>query len=127
MAMSESETKISAVCDDIKELLIHKNRKYGNSALKPCRVFSKASAVEQLLVRIDDKLNRIMQGAGLLANDEDVVNDLIGYLVLLKIGMNDEKNKQVLEMGREVFEEGFKSVTIPLHQKTIPQEDDNGV
>ena len=35
------------------------------SALKPCRVFSKASAVEQLLVRIDDKLNRIMQGAGL--------------------------------------------------------------
>ena len=125
--MSESETKISGVCDDIKELLIHKNRKYGNSALKPCRVFSKASAVEQLLVRIDDKLNRIMQGAGLLADDEDVVNDLIGYLVLLKIGMNDEKNKEIIQMGREIFEEGFKSVTIPLHQKPIPQEDDYGV
>ena len=127
MAMSESETKISGVCDDIKELLIHKNRKYGNSALKPCRVFSKASPVEQLLVRIDDKLNRIMQGAGLLAEDEDVVNDLIGYLVLLKIGMNDEKNKKLHGIGREIFEEGFKSVTIPLHQKPIPQEDDNGV
>ena len=124
MAMSESETKISGVCDDIKELLIHKNRKYGNSALKPCRVFSKASAVEQLLVRIDDKLNRIMQGAGLLADDEDVVNDLIGYLVLLKIGMNDEKNKEVYNIGREIFEEGFKSLTIPLHRKPIPQEDD---
>jgi len=127
MAMSESETKISGVCDDIKELLIHKNRKYGNSALKPCRVFSKSSAVEQLLVRIDDKLNRIMKGAGLLANDEDVVNDLIGYLVLLKIGMNDEKNKEVYNMGREIFEEGFKSLTIPLHRKPIPQEDDDGV
>ena len=127
MAMSESETKISGVCDDIKELLIHKNRKYGNSALKPCRVFSKASAVEQLLVRIDDKLNRIMQGAGLLANDEDVVNDLIGYLILLKIGMNDEKNKELYNIGREIYEEGFKSVTIPLHQKTIPQEEDYGV
>ena len=127
MTMSESEIKISTVCDDIKELLIHKNRKYGNSALKPCRVFSKSSAVEQLLVRIDDKLNRIMKGAGLLANDEDVVNDLIGYLVLLKIGMNDEKNKEIIEMGREIFEEGFKSVTIPLHQKPIPQEDDYGV
>ena len=127
MAMSESETKISTVCDDIKELLINKNRKYGNSALKPCRVFSKASAVEQLLVRIDDKLNRIMQGAGLLANDEDVVNDLIGYLILLKIGMNDEKNKEVYNIGREIFEEGFKSLTIPLHQKPIPQEDDYGV
>ena len=135
MTMSESEIKISGVCDDIKELLIHKNRKYGNSALKPCRVFSKSSAVEQLLVRIDDKLNRIMQGAGLLAEDEDVVNDLIGYLVLLKIGMNDEKMKN-LNMGRvfdglkaeplsEIFEEGYKSVTIPLHQKPIPQEDDN--
>ena len=124
MTVPESEMKISGVCDDIKELLIHKNRKYGNSALKPCRVFSKASAVEQLLVRIDDKLNRIMQGAGLLADDEDVVNDLIGYLVLLKIGMNDEKNKEVYNIGREIFEEGFKSLTIPLHQKPIPQEDD---
>ena len=127
MTVPESETKISGVCDDIKELLIHKNRKYGNSALKPCRVFSKASAVEQLLVRIDDKLNRIMQGAGLLADDEDVVNDLIGYLVLLKIGMNDEKHKELYNVGREIFEEGFKSVTIPLHQKPIPQEDDYGV
>ena len=127
MAMSESETKISGVCDDIKELLIHKNRKYGNSALKPCRVFSKASPVEQLLVRIDDKLNRIMQGAGLLADDEDVVNDLIGYLVLLKIGMNDEKHKELYNVDREIFEEGFKSVTITLHQKPIPQEDECGV
>ena len=127
MTMPESEMKISGVCDDIKELLINKNRKYGNSALKPCRVFSKASAVEQLLVRIDDKLNRIMQGAGLLADDEDVVNDLIGYLVLLKIGMNDEKNKELYNIGREIYEEGFKSVTIPLHQKPIPQEDECGV
>ena len=124
MTMSDSETKISAICDDIKELLIHKNRKYGNSALKPCRVFSKSSAVEQLLVRIDDKLNRIMQGAGLLANDEDVVNDLIGYLVLLKIGMHEEKMKNLTQ----VFHEGFKNVTIPTsHLKNIPQEDDNGV
>ena len=127
MTLTESEMKISGICDDIKELLICKNRKYGNSALKPCRVFSKSSPVEQLLVRIDDKLNRIMQGAGLLAEDEDVVNDLIGYLILLKIGMTDDKNKQVLEMVREIFEEGFKSVTIPLHQKPIPQEDDDGV
>ena len=124
MTVPESEMKISGVCDDIKELLINKNRKYGNSALKPNRIFSKCSATEQLLVRIDDKLNRIMKGAGLLATDEDVVKDLIGYLVLLKISMNDEKNKEVYNMGREIFEEGFKSLTIPLHRKPIPQEDD---
>lgn len=140
MTLTESEMKISGICDDIKELLISKNRKYGNSALKPCRVFSKSSPVEQLLVRIDDKLNRIMQGAGLLAEDEDVINDLIGYLVLLKIGMNDEKNREMLEIAEgiygdglkadlepETFEAGFKPITIPLHRKAIPQEDDNEV
>jgi len=120
MALTESEIKISGICDDIKELLLSKNRKYGNSALKPCRVFSKSSPVEQLLVRIDDKLNRIMQGAGLLAEDEDVVNDLIGYLVLLKIGMHEEKMKNL----PKVFHEGSKHVTIPsAHLKDIPQED----
>ena len=128
MALSKTETKISEICDDIKELLIFKNRKYGNSALKPCRVFSKSSAVEQLLVRIDDKLNRIMQGAGLLAKDEDVLNDLIGYLVLLKIGMSEEENKEVLE--NDLFQGGYKSITIP---STIPnylknsQENENEV
>lgn len=75
------------ICDSVKELLLEKNRKYGDSALNPARIFSKANAVEQILVRIDDKLNRVKQGAGLLANDEDVVMDLIGYLVLLKIAL----------------------------------------
>ena len=75
------------ICDEVKELLISKNKKYGDSALNPSRIFSKATAIEQILVRIDDKLNRISQGAGLLANDEDVVMDLIGYLVLLKIAL----------------------------------------
>ena len=42
-------------CLGIAEMLIEKNRAYGNSALQPVRVFSKASSEEQLLVRIDDK------------------------------------------------------------------------
>ena len=106
MAMNKTEKRISEVCDDIKELLIHKNRKYGDSALKPNRIFSKCSATEQLLVRIDDKLNRIMKGAGLLANDEDVVNDLIGYLVLLKISMASDQNDEIHETARSLFENG---------------------
>jgi hypothetical protein len=85
--LSDTQSQITTVCDDIKELLLEKNRKYGDSALNPNRIFSKADAVEQILVRIDDKLNRIQKGAGLLANDEDVVSDLIGYLVLLKIAL----------------------------------------
>ncbi len=90
--MTDTQKEIAKKIDDIKELLLYKNQKYGDSALNPCRIFSKASAVEQILVRIDDKLNRIKKGAGLLANDEDVLQDLIGYLVLLKIGLEKEKN-----------------------------------
>ena len=78
---------IAAICDDIKDLLLEKNAKYGNSALDPVRIFSKESPVDQLLVRIDDKLSRISRGAGLLAHDEDVLDDLIGYLVLLKLAL----------------------------------------
>ena len=92
MTISETQAQISAICDDVKELLLYKNSKYGNSALEPVRIFSKASNIEQLLVRIDDKLNRIQKGAGLLAEDEDVVMDLIGYLVLLKIALRKQES-----------------------------------
>ncbi len=91
MTMTKTQEEISAVCNDIKELLLYKNKQYGDSALNPSRIFSKASAVEQLLVRIDDKLNRIKKGAGLVGEDEDVIQDLIGYLVLLKIGLKHQQ------------------------------------
>lgn len=88
-----TQFQIAEICDSIKDLLISKNLKYGDSALNPCRIFSKSSNIEQILVRIDDKLNRIQKGAGLIASDEDVINDLIGYLVLLKIAIQRDDSK----------------------------------
>ena len=76
--------QVGVVLDEIRDLLIAKNQKYGNSALEPLGVFSQLSAKEGLLVRIDDKLKRIKNGS-LEKDDEDVINDLIGYLILLKI------------------------------------------
>ena len=75
---------IKAVLADIEQLLLEKNRKYGDSALHPVRIFSKATPVEQILVRIDDKLSRIAQGHGWDV-EEDTITDLIGYLVLLQV------------------------------------------
>jgi hypothetical protein len=85
--MQEFSIQVSNVLIEIKDLLIKKNLKYGNSALEPLGVFSQLSAKEGLLVRIDDKLKRIKNGT-LDRDDEDVINDLIGYLVLLKIETN---------------------------------------
>jgi len=82
----DTQDQIAEVCDSIKQLLLEKNAKYGDSALYPQRVFSKADAVEQIKVRIDDKLSRIAT-TGFSAIDEDTLQDLIGYLVLLKIAL----------------------------------------
>lgn len=82
--MSKFDYDVSEVLIEIKDLLITKNKKYGNSALEPLGVFSHLSPEEGLFVRIDDKLKRIKNGS-LQKDDEDVINDLIGYLVLLKI------------------------------------------
>ena len=75
-------------CLAIAQMLIEKNIAYGDSALDPVRIFSKSDPAEQLKVRIDDKLSRLMKGTD-YPGDNDI-DDLIGYLVLLKIAK--EKN-----------------------------------
>lgn len=76
------ETDLRSVLTEVGDMLAAKNRAYGNSALDPVRCFSKATVVEQLLVRIDDKLSRLQRGS---AAGEDVELDLLGYLVILRI------------------------------------------
>ena len=71
-------------CEGLKEMLLEKNAAYGDSALDPVRIFSQADPVEQIRVRLDDKLSRLARGS---AAGEDVVLDLLGYLVLLRIAM----------------------------------------
>jgi len=79
----ETENSITQVVLGIEKMLIEKNRAYGDSALEPVRIFSKAQTIEQLYVRIDDKLSRV-EGGHEYPGD-DTIKDLIGYLVLLLI------------------------------------------
>ena len=97
LLMQNFAQEVSTYLLEIRELLVSKNLKYGNSALEPLGVFSQLSAKEGLLVRIDDKLKRIKNGS-LQKDDEDVINDLIGYLVLLKI----ETNRAKLERKKDL-------------------------
>ena len=71
-------------CDKCKEMLLEKNREYGDSALNPLGIFSKLEAIEAIKIRIDDKLARIRYG-GPKNIKEDTVLDLIGYLILLRV------------------------------------------
>lgn len=83
------EEQVKNLANGIADMLIEKNKSYGNSALEPVRIFSKADSIEQICVRIDDKLSRIKNGCN-FAN-EDTINDLIGYLFLLKIKLGEQQ------------------------------------
>ena len=74
---------LSDVLTDVERVLTEKNRKYGNSALEPSRVFSRASPLEQLNVRIDDKISRLQSGQP--DDQEDAAFDLLGYLLLREV------------------------------------------
>ena len=93
--MSTTDTvqdKITKTCEGMARLLVAKNQRYGNSALEPMRVFSRADPAEGILVRLDDKLSRIKYASneGNLLRKNDIA-DMIGYLILycVKQGWTD--------------------------------------
>lgn len=79
---SPNAAEIFEVCVDLAEFLVHKNAAYGDAAINPLRAMSKADPAEQIRVRMDDKLSRLVRGQ---AAGEDVPKDFVGYWVLLQI------------------------------------------
>lgn len=82
-ALATFANDLSLLLGEIQELLLSKNRKYGDAALNPSQTFSKANPIELINVRLDDKLSRIRNRQN--DEDEDVEMDLIGYLLLKQI------------------------------------------
>tara|TARA_R100000008_G_scaffold77722_1_gene58280 strand:+ start:576 stop:839 length:264 start_codon:yes stop_codon:yes gene_type:complete len=81
----DTQRKITEKCNEIKKMLLQKNKQYGDSVVNPIRLLSKADSKEQVKVRIDDKLNRLIQGNDSIESDLDIYYDLVGYLILLII------------------------------------------
>jgi len=79
---------LDKVSEKIVKLLKDKNKAYGNTALNPPNIFSKLDSTEAICARIDDKLSRI-KNKGINDKTEDTVDDLIGYLFLLKMSMEE--------------------------------------
>lgn len=77
---------LDKVSKQITDLLKSKNKAYGNTALNPSNVFSKLDSTEAICARLDDKLARI-KNKGINDKTEDTVDDIIGYLLLLKMSM----------------------------------------
>lgn len=103
---SDSQNLIAKETLRIGSLLINKNKAYGNSALTPVRIFSRANSMEQIAVRIDDKLSRLSRGHEYVG--DDTLDDLIGYLMLLLVARkrNDAQEEKVKEHVERIHGHG---------------------
>ena len=86
---TETQQKIRETLIGMRDLLLYKNQKYGDSALKPLSIFTKHikscdEKTASILVRLDDKLSRVRNADSLRTND---VADILGYCTLLLISM----------------------------------------
>lgn len=84
-----SKEKITDICDSMKDLLLYKNEKYGDSALKPNHIFYKGDSTNSIKIRLDDKIGRIKNSEETRVND---VADIIGYCVLLLASLDINKS-----------------------------------
>ena len=81
-----TQQKIHEIMGAMKDLLLYKNQKYGDSAINPKGIFYKGDSTNSILIRLDDKIGRVMSNT----EDKPRVNDvcdIIGYCTLLLISM----------------------------------------
>jgi len=85
-----TQQKIQEILEAMKELLLYKNQKYGDSAINPKKIFYKGDSTNSILIRLDDKIGRIMSNTEEKPRVNDVA-DIIGYCTLLLISMGVTK------------------------------------
>jgi len=88
---SDFALQLDKIAAEITNLLKSKNAAYGNTALNPANIFSKLGPIEAIKARLDDKLSRISI-MGLNDDTEDTAKDLIGYLFLLLMAIENKDN-----------------------------------
>lgn len=87
--LTETQKKISEISDSMKDLLLYKNNKYGDAALNPINIFYKGDSTNSILIRLDDKLSRVINNPK-TPNINDIA-DIIGYCSLLLISLKATK------------------------------------
>lgn len=78
------EDEIRKKCQEMADLLVAKNKAYGNSVAESANIFAKRlDRLAKIDVRIEDKLTRLANGTDYPG--EDTIKDLAGYLILRMI------------------------------------------
>lgn len=85
-AGTETQQKIKDILSGMTDLLLYKNKKYGDSAINPKKIFYKGDSTNSILIRLDDKIGRVMSNTEEKPRVNDVA-DIIGYCTLLLVSM----------------------------------------
>lgn len=96
MELDQFDYYVDKVLSSMSELLKEKNRSYGGSAVNPLNLFTNLSVRDRLLVRIEDKLKRI-ETLGFSGYNEDNLQDLVGYFIILKVWDEYERDGKTEE------------------------------
>lgn len=86
----DPQSKLVDVCDWMKDLLLYKNKNYGNVGLEPINVLSKVDSLQGLLHRADDKIARLKNNPDPVPRLNDIM-DLCGYCILIMTAMGAKK------------------------------------
>lgn len=93
-----TQQKIKDILSGMTDLLLYKNKKYGDSAINPKKIFYKGDSTNSILIRLDDKIGRVMSNTEEKPRVNDVA-DIIGYctLLLVSMGITSEDLKKFMD------------------------------
>lgn len=91
----ELQTYVSDYIKDTIDLLRYKNKKYGDSILNPTLIFPVDDTLSCVYVRLNDKFARLSNQA--TGDDEDVVRDIVGYLLFLLYMLDCAEEERALD------------------------------
>jgi len=86
---SETNELLENELQRLRDLFIEKNDQYNDSLQHPISTFHKGDVVSGICARLDDKLGRIRQ-SGITDDTIDTIDDLVGYLVHLRIALRKQ-------------------------------------
>lgn len=107
-----TQQKIKDILEGMKNLLLYKNRKYGDSAINPKKIFYKGDSTNSILIRLDDKLGRVMSNTEEKPRVNDVA-DIIGYctLLLISMGVTSEDLKKFMDQENKTENRTYNKET----------------
>ena len=94
------QEKIEKKCNEVRDLLLKKNKSYGNSVFQRGLVFD-VDPIYAIKARINDKLNRLKNNDSTFSSENDLM-DLTGYLILLQVIIEDVKPSSMKNDSNEL-------------------------